>query len=339
MTPLRGAVVGCGMIAEFHLRGWMRIPGVRIVALVDPNRAAAENYRDRFVPAARLYADIDALLASEPIDFVDIVTPPSRHQEHCLRAKAAHLHVICQKPLCPELAMAQELVRAFAGSEKLFCVHENHIYRPWFQQVRTLHRLGTLGSLRRVSLEQHDPQGPPQVFSRESRRGVLLEYGVHLVDMIRTLLGVPTRVSARLGHIHPAVRGESLAEVTFDYPETTATIDIAWRNDGLARGRALFLGDRGQALYEGTMIRGGASRFRVRTGQPPDVDETRETVADYVESFHLFQFDFANAIRNGTPGPQPAAENLQTLAMVFAAYAAAERQEAVDFSTFGGGPT
>ncbi|MBL8223309.1 MAG: Gfo/Idh/MocA family oxidoreductase, partial [Bryobacterales bacterium] len=45
MTPLRGAVIGCGFFAQFHLEAWRRIDGVEIVAACDPNieraRAAA----------------------------------------------------------------------------------------------------------------------------------------------------------------------------------------------------------------------------------------------------------------------------------------------------------
>ena len=50
---LRGAIVGCGMISEFHLRGWQRIPEVEIVALVDPARSRAEERRAQFAPLAR----------------------------------------------------------------------------------------------------------------------------------------------------------------------------------------------------------------------------------------------------------------------------------------------
>ena len=41
----RGAVIGCGNIAQFHLRGWQRIPEVEIVGLVDPVRPQAEDRR------------------------------------------------------------------------------------------------------------------------------------------------------------------------------------------------------------------------------------------------------------------------------------------------------
>jgi predicted dehydrogenase len=41
MKRLRGAVYGCGMISEFHLRGWARIPEVEIVALGKKDPAPA----------------------------------------------------------------------------------------------------------------------------------------------------------------------------------------------------------------------------------------------------------------------------------------------------------
>ena len=61
---LRGAIVGCGMISEFHLRGWQRIPEVEIVALVDPARSRAEERRAQFAPLADVHETLDSLFAS-----------------------------------------------------------------------------------------------------------------------------------------------------------------------------------------------------------------------------------------------------------------------------------
>ena len=61
---LRGAVVGCGMISEFHLRGWQRIPEVEIVALVDPERSRSEERRARFAPLAHVHETLDSLFAN-----------------------------------------------------------------------------------------------------------------------------------------------------------------------------------------------------------------------------------------------------------------------------------
>lgn len=333
MTKLRGALIGCGNIAEFHLRGWARIGEAEIVALVDPRRdVAAQRQRD-FAPAARLYEDVDALLAAERVDFVDIATPAALHHDHCLQACTAGLHVICQKPLCDELAAARAVVATFAASDRVLCVHENHIYRPWFRQVLALQRRQSFGPLRLVRLEEHVPAPPLPQFCR-SPRGQLLDYGVHLADMVRVLLGVPQRVTARLHRLHPAARGETFAHASFEYPHATAHIEIAWKPGGFEKAGAHVLGDRGEALYEGSMIRNGKARLRVASAGATLVDEMRDAVAEYDESFYAFQRDFVACLRHGRPPPQPAHENIQTLQMIFAAYAAAEQGRAVDFAAF-----
>src|SRR5262245_18376843 len=145
MTKLRGAIVGCGMIAEYHIRGWLRIPEVEIVALCDPDRSRAESRRSEFVPQAKLYDGMDALFQSEKVDFVDILTPPWLHREHCLRAAAAGVHIICQKPLCNELSEAESLVAELSSYDKIFAVHENHPYRPWFRHILRLRDEGFFG--------------------------------------------------------------------------------------------------------------------------------------------------------------------------------------------------
>ncbi len=164
MNRLRGAILGCGMIAEFHLRAWLRIPEVEIVALCDPDQSRAKQRQSEFVPTARLYSDLDSLLKAELLDFVDILTPPWMHREHCLRASQTKAHIICQKPLCGELNEAEQLVTALANYTKLFSVHENHPYRPWFREILRLNREGFFGQVRHLSLVQHDAREPPERF-------------------------------------------------------------------------------------------------------------------------------------------------------------------------------
>ena len=115
MRKLRGALIGCGMISEYHLQGWQRIPEVDVVAFCDRKPESANRKRDRFFPAAHVYADLGQLLEEQHSDFVDILTPPAFHIEHCLLAAGAGTHIICQKPLCNDLAAAQSLVAELAG--------------------------------------------------------------------------------------------------------------------------------------------------------------------------------------------------------------------------------
>ena len=330
MAQLRGGLFGCGMISEFHLRGWQRIPEVEIVALGNRTISRAEARRDQYVPGARVYDDLGRMLQDERLDFVDILTVPWLHRAHCLLAKEAGVHIICQKPLCDSLDEARSLVAAMQDYPKLFAVHENHPYRPWFQTVLALSREGAFGTPRLLRLEQYDPQEPPEAYKLETRWGVLLEYGTHLVDMALTLFGPPERAYARLQHLNPRMRGESQALVVYEYPEVTAFLDIGWKPGGLGHAGFVLEGDRGAVLYEGTLTRGVSARFRVTQGDRVVIDEIRSPFEDYVESFYRLERECVDCMRTGKPAIQSGARNLQTLAATFAAYAAADAGRAIE---------
>ena len=316
------------------MRGWQRIPELEMVAIGNRTRSRAEARRDQFFPQARVYDRLDEMLERERLDFVDILTVPRLHREHCLLAKTAGVHVICQKPLCDTLADAQALVRDMEGSPKLFAVHENHRYRPWFQRVAALQREGFFGEASWLRLEQYDPSEPPERYKNEAKRGVLLEYGTHLVDMAVALFGMPQRVHARTHHLNPRMRGESHALVVYEYGQTSAIVDIAWQRGGPPHASFLLQGERGAAYLKGTMTRGESARFRVLREGETIIDESRSPYADYVESFYLLQRECIDSMLTGRPVTQTGAENLKALRSTFAAYAAAEQGEVVRVGEF-----
>jgi predicted dehydrogenase len=320
---LRVGMLGCGMIAPYHLRGWLRIPEVEVVALADADPARAEAMRRELAPGARVHDGLSAMLESESLDVVDILTPPAQHVEHCLTAARAGVHIICQKPLASRLGDAEGLVAAMADYPRAFVVHENHRFRPWFQDLLAQRDDGILGRIGFLRLEQHDARAPLESFKVQSDRGVLLEYGVHMIDMVRALLGEPLAVTARTDRLNPRVAGDSFAHVTFEYPRATAVVEISWRANGADRGSALVLGDAGEASWEGRLTRGDGGRYRVVQGTTIVRDERRSPTAEYCEAFYLFERAFVDALRSGTPLPQAAADNLRTLRLAFAAYDAA----------------
>ena len=322
---LRVGVVGCGGISPFHLRGWQRIPEVRVAALVDADPARAEHRRREHALDVPVYGTIDDMLAAEQPDVVDILTPPALHVEHCLAAARAGAHVVCQKPLAPTFDEAAALVATLANHPRVFVVHENHRYRPWFQDVLEQCGSGALGPVRFMRLEQHDSHEPPETFKVASERGVLLEYGVHIVDLVRALLGEPSKVTARTARINARVQGESLAHVVLEYPQATAVIEITWRASGVDRGSAIVLGEEGEAVWHGRLTRGDVGRYRVVRGSSVVRDDRRSPTEEYEEAFCAFQRALVDAILAGAPLPQPASDNLRTLAITFAAYEASRR--------------
>jgi len=329
---LRGAILGCGMISEFHLRGWNRIPEVEIVALCNRTLSRAEQRRAEYVPAARVYQDLDTMLAHEQLDFIDVLTTPKLHARHCLAAKRANLHVICQKPLCDTLEEASSLVAAIGGSPRIFAVHENHRYRPWFQRVRGGFMQGTFGKASLLRVEHLIATEPREAYKNEAETGVWLEYGSHLVDMMRSLLGEPNRVHARMHRLNPLVAGESLAHVVYEFPDATAVIEAGWKHAALTQGCVLLAGSAGEAWYEGSLTRGQEARLRITEGERVVSDQCFSAYDEYMESFYLFERECADAMLGRGGITQTGTENLRTLACVFAAYEAARRGAIIEIS-------
>jgi predicted dehydrogenase len=152
--------------------------------------------------------------------------------------------------------------------------------------------------------------------------------------MTIALLGQPERAYARMHRPNLKVRGESLAHIVYAYPGASALVDIAWQDRGVARGSALFLGERGSACLEGSMGRGASARFRMVQDGQVVVDETRSPWDDYCQSFYLFQREFVDCIRAGTPVTQSGDANLRTLETTFAAYASSREGRLVDVAEF-----
>lgn len=321
------------MISQFHLRAWQRVESVEVVALCDQSIERAEERRVRFAPRARVYTELGELLEKESLDFIDVLTPPASHKSICREVLAAGLHVVCQKPTADSLADAREITAAFSRTDRLLAIHENHRYRPWFREILQHDRDGFFGAKRYARFEQFDSQAPAEAYKLQAERGILLEYGTHVIDMIHALLGRPRSVTGAACRLHADVQGESLVHLTFALNGTTACVDLAWKSFGLPQGRVVVVGDRGEAIYEGTMTRGPRSRLRLVREDEVVVDEWRSPDEDYAESFVQFQSEFAAALLGHGPLPQSAVSNLDVLETTFGAYEAIETGRVIQFES------
>jgi len=322
--PLRGALFGCGMISEYHLRAWARIPEVQIVALGNRTIEKAEQRRREFCPEAAVYGSLTELLERERPDFVDILSAPEAHEEHCRQAVEAGAAVICQKPLAHDWDAALRTAEVLSAPRVVAAVHENHRYRPWFRRVLDARRSGLLGRVRFLRIEHFNATSPAEAYKRAAPTGVWLEYGSHLVDMMRALLGEPASVLAQGYRVSHTVAGESLVAAQYQFDGATASIEVGWKESALTQGSLLAIGDEGEAWFEGTLTRGGPTRLRLVHRQTVVLDETRDAMADYNESFYLLQREFIEALAGAGTITQTPAEHLATLRAVFAAYGSME---------------
>ncbi|MBV8310014.1 MAG: Gfo/Idh/MocA family oxidoreductase, partial [Planctomycetaceae bacterium] len=83
------AIIGCGMIAEFHTRAINKIPGARVAAAYSRTQANAEKIARIARGQCQVYDDLETMLAQPDVDVVCICTPSGAHMEPAVRSTLA----------------------------------------------------------------------------------------------------------------------------------------------------------------------------------------------------------------------------------------------------------
>jgi predicted dehydrogenase len=233
---LRGAVIGLGNVAiHGHLPGWLGRPDVRISAAADSRPAQRAECEAR-LPGARWYDSPEDLLAGEPLDFVDISTPPSSHAPLIVSALERGLHVLCEKPLVSSPTdLRRVALAAVSAGRVLHTVHNWH-YAPILSLTADLIREGEIGRVRRIvweTLRVRPAAGGGvnwRVDPSVAGGGVLTDHGWHVFYVLPAWVGGrPTSVGARLEtRRHTAFAVEDTATVRLEFADASAEILLTW---------------------------------------------------------------------------------------------------------------
>ena len=331
---MRGAVIGCGFFAQNHLQAWrdLRADGVEVVAVCDLDSAKAKAAAEAF-GIARFHTDPMALLATEQIDFVDIVTRMETHKDLVLAAIARRIRVIVQKPFAPNWADCACMVEAARTAGVPLAVHENFRYQRPMLAIREILDSGAIGEVTwgRISFRTgYDVYKTQPYFHRETRFA-LLDTGVHVLDLARFFMGEVKHVSCETQRRNPSNVGEdtatmllrhasgavSLAETTYEarqlpdpFPQTLVTLEGENGSIKLHEDFRLFVTSRGQVVE-----RKVDSPLLAWTAQPWHAVQ---------ESVLLTQQAILGAWKAGRDADTSGADNLETFALAEAAYAAAQ---------------
>ena len=197
-APVPLALVGCGAVSRLFyrpaLRELKRHGLVDVIAVVDP-RAEARDPLARELGAAAC-ATLDEALALRPA-LVAIATPPALHRAQAEAAFAAACAVLCEKPLAANGVDADAIVAAAARSGRLLAAGHYKRFFPAHRALKTLIERQTFGPLLEATLFEGGkfswPAATDSFFRREQTPGgVLLDIGVHTLDLLRWWLGDPT---------------------------------------------------------------------------------------------------------------------------------------------------
>lgn len=199
------ALVGAGFIADYHLGGLKGVPeaAVRVIASRTPERAA--DLARRFgVPEAT--SDVAAAIRRPDVDAVLITTPDDSHEALAIEALSAGRSVLLQKPMATDSTACRRILDVAA---RMGCDLQVSYMHRHFEEVvaaRGLLREGAAGTVTTVRLRNATP-GPDwgDWFFRKDRvgGGVVLQLGIHGIDLVEYLFGQIVTVSARTATLVP----------------------------------------------------------------------------------------------------------------------------------------
>lgn len=189
---LRVGVAGCGAIArQVHLPLLQRRRDVNIVAIADTdgNALAATIPRLR---GARPYGSIEEMLSEAELDAVVVALPPALHSSAACAVFEAGLHLYLEKPLASSLDEAAAVMSAWRRSGRVGVMGFNCRANPLHQRLHQLMSTGRAGNIvyLQTFLASAARSLPDWKRQRASGGGVLLDLGVHHIDLTRFLTGL-----------------------------------------------------------------------------------------------------------------------------------------------------
>ncbi|HEU4987290.1 MAG TPA: Gfo/Idh/MocA family oxidoreductase [Rhizobiaceae bacterium] len=201
MAKTRMAIVGLGMASTPHAQSLKDLADrVEVAAAFSPSEERRRAFGQKYdFPIAD---GIDAIFSDASIDAVMLLTPPSTHLDLVRRAAAAGKHVLLEKPLEISLERSNALVEAAEKAGIRLGIVLQHRFRPVSTKLAEIVQSGRLGEIVGASarLANWRPQSyydqPGRGTKARDGGGVLLTQGIHTLDLLISLAGLPSEVVA-----------------------------------------------------------------------------------------------------------------------------------------------
>jgi len=325
---LRAGLIGCGFFARNHLHAWKMIPEVELVAVCDIDRDKAEAARAEF-GADKAYDDAAAMLRDERLDFVDIATTMGSHRMLGELAAGRGVHAIIQKPLAPSWEECTAIADAFHQAGRRLMVHENFRFQTPILAVRRALAEVRIGKphFAQISFRSGFDVYAAQPYLAKEDRFILLDLGLHLLDILRTLMGEVATVQCRTQRINPKIKGEDVATALFRHESGAVSIvDCSYASkvepDPFPQTLLKVEGDQGslelQADYRLRIVSNG--QIREESVEPALLPWGAKPWHGLQESVLNAQRHWVESLRAGRDAETSGADNLKTYALVMACY-------------------
>lgn len=189
------AVVGCGRIARnAHFPAFTQMENVRIKYACDLILEKAEKMKEDFPIIENCIVDYKEALSDSEVEIVYVLTPNYAHYEVTMAALKAGKHVFCEKPITVNYKLSCEMAEEANKRGLMLNIGVCNRYNKSVEMLEQMNKEGKFGNIYHVYCSFRAFRSIPGLggaFTDKSQSGggVLIDWGVHFLDLILYILG------------------------------------------------------------------------------------------------------------------------------------------------------
>jgi predicted dehydrogenase len=326
-------------------KGWLKAiaenPEIRsavdVVGLVDVNPAAAKALAVEFGLAdAVIGSDLAGVLAKTSADIVFDVVIPSARGDVVGTALVHGCHVLSEKPMAASIEAGRSLIAQAEAAGKVHAIVQNRRFISGIRRIRRLVESGALGELTAIHCDffigAHFGG-----FRDEMDNVLLLDMAIHTFDAARFVADkVPVAVYCHESNPRGSWYAHgAAANAIFEFSDD---VTFTYRGSWCAEGANTSWESQWRIIgTNGTLLWDGADDFKAGVVAGPDgffrpieaIDVPQPANEAQTHGHASVIADFLNAIQTGAKPETVSNDNINSLAMVFAAIESARTRQRV----------
>ena len=326
-------IVGCGRYADAVLNDIHDMTDEFDFYFASRDLEKAREYCERF-GGADYFGGYEEALSDTRVQAAYFFTPHHVHLENTELAARHGKHILVEKPIARTIEESRKLVRTADEAGLKLMVAENFRFLHTVRRAKSMIATGTLGSIGNLRLIDikveafRPPTSPWRYDASLTGGGSFIDAGIHYLDLIMNLGGMPTQVyAATPTKVHRRAEGEdglvlianlpNDAVAVFNFSRATSR-NAEYNYVGITgtQGYIEFEPYGSEITFENTLVR--------RTVRLPEAHRgAREMVREFRE-----------CIQQERPPLTDGEEGIKDLAIVLAAYRSAAERRHVPLSEF-----
>jgi predicted dehydrogenase len=311
------ALVGLGKYAEGQLAPSLQKTGhCYLAGIVTGTPEKAAKWKKKYdIPDKNIYNynNFDTIRDNPDIHIVYIVLPNALHAEYVIRAAQAGKHVICEKPMAVSVEECDRMIAACKEAGKMLSIGYRLHFEPHNLEIMRVGKQQVYGAVKKV-IARHGMNGTEgwRLDKKLAGGGPLMDVGIYCVQAARYTTGMePVAVTAKEG---PKTKPDIFKTV-----EESLTWQMEFANGITADCACSYSEEQNLLRME---AQNGWAELSPAYAYQGIKGKTKEGAMDLPEiKQQAFQMDdFAQAVRNGTPGKVPGEMGKQDVKIMMAIY-------------------